>query len=136
MPTTISGNAGITTPAISVSGNASVSGTLTTAGLTLSGGSIAGVSGYIAQNTGAALTDIDRKYIVSNTAAITLTLPATNTDGRTIVIVDGNNFESFNVTLARNGRTIAGLAEDLILNLRGSRVELVYRGGDWKVFAF
>ena len=135
MPTTISGDAGITTPAISVTGNANISGTITTSGLTLSGGSLAGISGYVVQNTTASLSDIDRKYIVSNTAAIILTLPATSTDGRTIVVVDGNNFGSFNVTLGRNGKTIGGLSEDLVLNLSGSRVELVYRGGDWKVFA-
>jgi hypothetical protein len=117
----------IVTGGVGISENLNVGGSL-------SASSIAGVSGYVAITGGASLTDIDRKYIVSNTAGITLTLPATSTDGRTITIVDGNSFSSFNVTLGRNTKTIDGLSEDLVLNVAKSKVELVYRGGDWKVF--
>lgn len=123
-----------TTGTLVVTGGVGISGDIYIGG-SLNVGSIAGVSGYVPQNTGASLLDIDRKYVVSNTANITLTLPNTSTDGRTITIVDGNNFSSFNVTLGRNTKTIGGLSEDLVLNLQGSKVELVYRGGDWKVFA-
>lgn len=124
--TTTSGTL-IVTGGVGISENLNVGGSL-------SASSIAGVSGYVAITGGASLLDIDRKYIVSNTAGITLTLPATSTDGRTITIVDGNSFSSFNVTLGRNTKTIDGLAEDLVLNVAKSKVELVYRGGDWKVF--
>jgi hypothetical protein len=117
----------IVTGGVGISENLNVGGSF-------SASSIAGVSGYVAITGGASLTDIDRKYIVSNTAGITLTLPATSTDGRTITIVDGNSFSSFNVTLGRNTKTIDGLSEDLVLNVAKSKVELVYRGGDWKVF--
>lgn len=123
-----------TTGTLVVTGGVGISGNLNIGG-SLGVGAISGVSGYIPLTSGTSLTDADRKYIVSNTAAITLTLPATSVDGRTIVIVDGNNFGVNNVTLARNTKTIGGLAEDLVLNVQGSRVELVYRGGDWKVFA-
>jgi hypothetical protein len=127
-------SASTTTGALVVTGGVGISGAVNIGG-SLTVATIAGVSGYVLQTAGASLQDIDRKYVVANTASITLTLPATTTDGRTITIVDGNNFSSFNVTLGRNGRNIGGLAEDLILNLQGSKVELVYRGGDWKVFA-
>ena len=124
--TTTSGTL-IVTGGVGISENLNVGGSLSVP-------TIAGVSGYVAITAGASLTDIDRKYVVSNTTAITLTLPATSTDGRTITIVDGNSFSSFNVTLGRNTKTIDGLAEDLVLNVAKSKVELVYRGGDWKVF--
>jgi len=117
-----------------VTGGVGVSGSVWAANINSTGGST-GIIGYTPQNVGATLADIDRKYIVSNTSAITLTLPLTSTDGRTIIIVDGNNFGSFNVIIGRNTRTIAGAALDLTLNVPNSRVELVYRGGDWKVFA-
>ncbi len=124
--TTTSGTL-IVTGGVGISENLNVGGSF-------SASSIAGVSGYVAITAGAALADVDRQYIVSNTASITLTLPNTSTDGRTITIVDGNSFTSFNVTLGRNTKTIDGLAEDLVLNVAKSKVELVYRGGDWKVF--
>jgi hypothetical protein len=123
-----------TTGSLVVTGGVGISENLNVGGV-LTANTITGVSGYIPQNTATTLADLDRKYIVSNTSAITLTLPATSTDGRTIVIVDGNNFGSFNVTLARNGNTILGGTTNLVLNVGGSKVELVYRGGDWKVFA-
>jgi hypothetical protein len=112
-------------------------GTLT--GLTVTGvltatGGTSGIVGYTVQTSGTTLADTDRLYLVANTAAITLTLPLTSTNGRTIVFTDGNNFGSFNVTIGRNTRTIGGLAENLILNLQGSRVELVYYNTDWKLF--
>jgi hypothetical protein len=118
----------VVTGGVGISGNTYVGGTL----VATSGTS--GIIGYTNVTTSQGLADVDRNYIVSNTGAITLTLPATSTDGRIIVFADGNNFGAFNVTIDRNGRTIGGLAENLILNLQNSKVELIYRGGDWKQF--
>jgi hypothetical protein len=142
--TTFTGNSAstsTTTGTLRVTGGVGVSGaifagSITSVGVLTSQGGTAGIIGYTNQTATATLADIDRKYIVSNTAAITLTLPNTSTDGRTIVLADGNNFGSFNVTVGRGTRNIGGLAENLILNVPGSYVELVYRGGDWKVFTF
>jgi hypothetical protein len=122
-----------TTGTLVVTGGVGISGNLNV-GVEVSAPVIVGVSGYVLQLAGTTLSDIDRQYIVANTASITLTLPLTSTNGRTIVFVDGNNFGSFNVTIGRNTRTIGGLAEDLVLNLQGSRVELVYYNTDWKLF--
>jgi hypothetical protein len=74
------------------------------------------------------------KYLVISTATRTLTLPASPVDGSVVVVADGSNFTSFNTTIARNGKTIGGLAENLILDVIGSRVELVYYNNDWKIF--
>lgn len=121
--------------ALQVDGGVGINGAVYIGGLLVPQGGTQGIIGYTPQNSTATLADVDRKYIVSNTAAITLTLPNSSTDGRTIVIVDGNNFGSFNCTVGRNSRTIGGLSENLVLNVQGSKVEFVYRGGDWKVFA-
>jgi hypothetical protein len=117
----------LSTPTLSVT-----AGTFTGV-LTASGGT-SGIIGYTVQTATGSLADADRLYIVANSAAITLTLPATTTNGRTIVLADGASFGTNNVTVARNGNTIGLLAENLVLNLAGSRVELVYYSGDWKLF--
>jgi hypothetical protein len=122
------------TGALRVEGGVSVAKRIFAGGTIVANGGTQGIIGYSPQNSSTTLADSDRKYIVSNTGSITLTLPATGTDGRTIVLVDGNNWGSFNCTLARNGKNIGGVAENLVLNVSNSKVELVYRGGDWKVF--
>jgi fibronectin-binding autotransporter adhesin len=101
--------------------------------LTGNGGS-SKIIGYTNVTANYTAADVDRKYILSRSGTMTFTLPATSTDGRTIVLADGNNWGTYNVTVARNGKTIGGSASNLVLNVPNSKVELVYRGGDWKVF--
>lgn len=129
---------GTTTGAAIITGGVGVGGALYVGGVLGAGGGTSGIIGYTAVSTTQTLSDADRYYIATNTFAITLTLPATTTTGRTIVIADGANFQTNNVTIGRNGRNIGGLAENLVLNVRGSRVELVYvgTGTDWKVFIY
>lgn len=118
-----------------VTGGVGISGNIYVGGLIVAQGGTSGIIGHSIITTNSALVDADSKYIVANTGVITVTLPATTTNGRTITLVDGNNFTSFNVVVGRNGRNIGGVAEDLILNLQGSKVDLVYYNSDWKVFA-
>lgn len=73
-----------------------------------------------------------------NTASgpLTHTLPASPSDGDTVEIYDkGGNFRTNNLTIARNGKTIWGAAENLICNRRNIGVELQYvaADSDWKV---
>lgn len=123
-----------TTGTLVVTGGIGVSGAVYVGGVLAATGGSSGIIGYTIQTATGTLADADRFYLVANTGVITLTLPATATNGRTIVLADGNNFASFNVTVGRNGKTIGNLAEDLILNVQGSRIELVYYNNDWKVF--
>jgi hypothetical protein len=123
-----------TTGTLVVTGGVGISGNTYVGGLLAATNGTSGIIGYTNVTTTQSLADVDRNYIVSNTAAITLTLPNSATDGRVIVLADGNNFGAFNVTVARGIRTIGGLAENLVLNLQNSKVELIYRGGDWKLF--
>lgn len=71
--------------------------------------------------------------LIANTAsgAIVVTLPATPAAGVPVrVFRDGAN----TVTLARNGSTIEGAAEDLVLDVDKRGVRMTYLFGTWKAF--
>lgn len=68
-------------------------------------------------------------------ASITLTLPAAPANGDTIRIVDGEVISSENtVTIARNGQTIMGLAENLTLDVAGLDMTIWFTGTTWRLF--
>ena len=68
--------------------------------------------------------------------AFTVTLPATPAVGAQVVVVDtSNSWATNNLTVGRNGSTIEGLSEDLVCNISGVSVQLVYSGTTWNVFA-
>ena len=66
----------------------------------------------------------------------TITLPLTPTTGTTVKIVDGASWKTNNLTIARNGSTIEGLSEDLILDVTGVQIEFIYDGSTWEVYTF
>ena len=104
-------------------------------GLATFTGGTSGVIGYTMVTGATTLSDVDTHYLAIATSSFTITLPATSTNGRAIVISDGGNMSTYPITIGRNGKTIAGLSEDLIMNIAGSKAELVYYNGDWKMFA-
>ena len=65
----------------------------------------------------------------------TLTLPAGPALGAYIRILDGANLATNNLTVSRNGQTIQGDAEDLVINIGGVSVDLVFDGTTWQVTA-
>jgi hypothetical protein len=68
--------------------------------------------------------------------AFTVTLPATPATGNQLVIADsGDTFGTNNLTVGRNGSTIEGTAEDLVLDISGVSVQFVYSGSTWNVYA-
>lgn len=80
-------------------------------------------------------TAVNGDAIIADTSGgtFTITLPATPTTGTYIKLVDGANWGTTNLTVARNASTIEGLAEDLIVNVGGIFLDLVYDGSTWEV---
>lgn len=82
-------------------------------------------------------TAVNGDAIVGNTSggSFNITLPAAPVAGTMIAIADGNDWSVNNLTVLRNGSTIEGIADNLILDVKDVRVDLVYTGTTWQVFA-
>jgi len=76
--------------------------------------------------------------IVADTSGgtFTVTLPATPSAGDNVIIADGGDWKVTNLTVARNGSTIEGAAENLTLDIGSIQVHLIYSGTTWEVYAF
>lgn len=63
-----------------------------------------------------------------------ITLPLTPSANDVVIIQDiTTSFATNNLTVARNGETIMGLAEDMLLDINDAKVEFTYLNGDWRV---
>lgn len=133
------GSTGTTSGTLVVTGGVGISERLYVGGLATFSGGVSGVNipgiAYTVVTSGQTLGDDNGTYLVIATSSFTVNLPATSTNGRSVIIADGGNMSSFPITVGRNTRNIAGLAEDMIMNLAGSKAEFVYYAGDWKMFA-
>ena len=74
--------------------------------------------------------------IIANTSGgiWTLTLPATPVVGDVVRVADGASWETNNLTVARNGSTIEGVAQDLTMDINSASVDFVYDGTTWQVY--
>jgi hypothetical protein len=76
--------------------------------------------------------------VLTSTAggAFTVTLPASPAANMQVTVADtATSWGTNNLTIARNGSTIAGLAEDLVCDLSDVSVNLIYTGTTWEVYA-
>lgn len=82
-------------------------------------------------------TAVNQQGLIANTTAgsFTITLPASPTLGMQVVIADGGNWAVNNLTVARNGSTIDGLAEDLVVNIGNILLTFVYGTSTWELYA-
>ena len=97
------------------------SGTLTFA--TVSGGA----AWQAVQTTNFNVTAKEGYFVNTTTAAITATLPSSPTLGDFVSFIDyAATFETNNLTIARNGKPIQGLAEDLTVNQERAGLTLVF----------
>jgi hypothetical protein len=76
------------------------------------------------------------QYIANTQSGVfTVTLPASPSTGATILIADGYNWGSNNLTIARNGSTIENIADNLALNMANTQVSFVYSGTTWLIYS-
>lgn len=83
-------------------------------------------------------TTQDKEGVLANTSggAFTVTLPAAPAIGAQVVVADaGGVWGTNNLTVGRNGSTISGVAQDLVCDISGVSVQLVYDGATWEVYA-
>ena len=124
------GGTGITSPGtagnvLTSNGSAWTSSALPAGGLT-----------YVVKT--ANYTTQDKEGVLADTSggAFTVTLPATPATGAQVVVADsGASWGTNNLTIGRNGSTIGGLAQDLVCDITGASVQLVYDGTTWEVYA-
>jgi len=81
-------------------------------------------------------TAVNGDYLIGDTSggSFTITLPASPTTGSFVVIVDGDDWTNNNLIINRNGSTIETFSENLLLDLKGVKVELIYDSSTWEVF--
>jgi hypothetical protein len=80
--------------------------------------------------------NVGGRYAVNTTStAVTATLPASASAGDAIFIADaGGAYSTNNLTVARNGLTIMGLAENLTVSTDNESFGLFYNGSTWRVY--
>ena len=67
--------------------------------------------------------------------SFTVTLPASPATGDTVVIADGADWSTNNLTVGRNGSTIEGDAADMTMDLGNASVQFTYDGTTWQAYA-
>jgi hypothetical protein len=71
----------------------------------------------------------DRLLCVTTSGAFTVTLPASPIEGDQIQFIDVvSNFEAANLTIARNSKLINGAADNLVADVNGALITLLYTG--------
>ena len=66
--------------------------------------------------------------------AFTVTLPASPAVGDTVVITDGGDWATTNLTVGRNSSTIEGDAADMTMDIGGVAVQFTYDGTTWQIY--
>ena len=77
-----------------------------------------------------------KQYVTDTTAgAFTVTLPVSPAAGDYVYFMDAGNWATNNLTVARNSSTIEASATDLVLDVKGLMVQLIYDGSTWQVMS-
>ena len=75
-----------------------------------------------------------KQYVTDTTAgAFIVTLPATAVAGDYVYFMDAGNWATNNLTIARNGKTIEASDTDLVLDVAGLMIQLIFDGTTWQV---
>lgn len=111
---------------------------LTTDGSSASWGTVSGGSSFTwnIASSNATMTTNNGYFVDTSGGAKTMTLPTSATLGDTIRINDlAGSFATYNLTVARNGHKIQGIADNLLVDADQSSFGLVYSNSTygWKV---
>ena len=109
-------------------------------------GNLVATQAYVDNNSGGGIEYIVKtsnytasanEGIITDTSsgAFTVTLPASPSVGDQVIIADGNDWSNNNLTIGRNGSTIRNAAEDLVCDIQGVSIQLIYDGATWEVYA-
>jgi len=103
---------------------------------TLSFGDVSGGGGITYVTKTANYTMSAGEGVIASTAggAFTITLPASPSTGDQVIIADGNAWATTNLTVGRNSSTIEGVAADLVMDVSGISVTMVYDGSTWQLY--
>jgi hypothetical protein len=113
--------------------------TATYAGASTDGGSVPGGSDIFTYiEIDADHTAVKNEYLIANTSSggFNVTLPAIVNVGDTVKILDSRDtFETYNLTIIRNGNNINSLNEDAILDISSKEYRLIYLNSTvgWKI---
>ena len=83
---------------------------------------------YVASNLEAILAD-------TSSASFSISLPASPSQGNTVVFADASNWSINPLTILRNGSTIEGVSDDIILDIGSNRTEFIHDGTTWQVIS-
>jgi uncharacterized delta-60 repeat protein len=92
-----------------------------------------GLSSWIYITATTTLATFGRYAIDTTSGPYTVSLPASPSSGDWLIITDASDWGVNNLTIARNGSTIEGLAQNLLLNMGNVNVEFVYVNSTWQV---
>ena len=80
-------------------------------------------------------TSGSRYGVDTSSNIVTATLPATPATGDAIHFADaGGNYATNKLTLARNGNTIMGLAQDMDVTTNNQSFGVFYNGSTWRTY--
>lgn len=79
---------------------------------------------------------LNNRYLINtNGGSFTVDLPASPASGQFVEIVDGGNFTTNPLTVGRNGSSIEGVTDDLLLDIGNAKILLIYNGTTWEFSA-
>ena len=127
-PATISGDTAYTLTLPTATGTTGQVLSLSDGSGTLSFATVAGGAAWQAvKNANFNVTAKEGYFVDTTSAAITATLPSSPTLGDFVSFIDyAGTFDTNNLTIARNGKNIQGVAEDLTVSVERAGLTLVF----------